>query len=797
MGRWSDRLNVRGLGGRVGRGLSTLMSRGTGASRSARPSRTGASRVAESARFFESLEARLVFAGTALPSLSDLESPNNTVVRFETSLGDVDIELFDAAAPITVQNFLNYTRTGRFDETFFHRSAWREDPGTVVQPGNQRPSDPSIPRFVVQGGGFAFDERQSPGLRNVTTDAPIIREVTGRSNVERTIAMARTNELTSATSQFFFNMADNSSTLDIGTASGGFTVFGRVIQGWSVVQTISNLNRWNLTNNASFTSNPSAAGAMAEVPVNTGYAGGAVTNSTLVTVVNAEVIKPANFAGFFSQVVASPDGFRSSSATETLKIFNPNTGSAAYQVVARYENGLRDDVISSGTLNAGAHLTIPVSSAADTSLNLVRSRVPYSLYVYSAVGSGVTTPAPLGASFERQDFNAYTAEEGLEVVNLATAPSSDFQTWRFPSVEQANQSRTFIVWQNLSDDPASIVVNFHGSAGQVVGVTFTTDAYRRGGLEVHSLPLLGGGTYSAVVTSSRPILAMLADWDVTTTGAAGASPAWSSFGIAGAARPVGFLPEVQRIPGFNTSISLFNNTEVTSVVTLSFIRPGQPTVDRVQVVFPQSRAEVSLETPGLGVNVGEVYAVRYQTNQIDAPITAGVVSLQFSGRNQPGTPSADGLSTVFSSRVGSSTLLTGGGIADPARFGSTLSETVSVFNPFTTGANGGTFSFNLRYHFNDGTTIDSQTFNPSPLTSTVVRTQDIAAVLAKINSGTQFRNYSISVVGSATGVTGAIGGIAQLTLVDTAIGRAFTTLGTPLGTLRDVNDSIFQTGTGS
>ena len=77
--------------------------------------------------FFGILESRQLFANTALPTLAMLENPNNAVVRFETSLGDVDVELFSTQAPITTANFLNYVNGGKYDETFFHRSA-QQDP---------------------------------------------------------------------------------------------------------------------------------------------------------------------------------------------------------------------------------------------------------------------------------------------------------------------------------------------------------------------------------------------------------------------------------------------------------------------------------------------------------------------------------------------------------------------------------------------------------------------------------------------------------------------------------------------
>ena len=106
-----------------------------------------------------------------------------TMVKFETSLGDFVIELFADKAPATVENFLRYVDDGHFDGTVFHRV---------------------IPGFVIQGGGMTEDMSQKP------TRKPIGNEATnGLKNLRGTLSMARTNDINSATSQFFVNLVDN------------------------------------------------------------------------------------------------------------------------------------------------------------------------------------------------------------------------------------------------------------------------------------------------------------------------------------------------------------------------------------------------------------------------------------------------------------------------------------------------------------------------------------------------------------------------------------------------------------
>jgi cyclophilin family peptidyl-prolyl cis-trans isomerase len=142
----------------------------------------------------------------------------NTVVRIETNFGPIDVRLFDDQTPVTVQNFLAYVNSGRYQDSIFHRS---------------------VPNFVIQAGGFVFNETTND-IDTIQTDAPIQNEFSPtRPNKRGTIAMAKTQDPDSATSQFFINLKDNPSLDDPGN-SGGFTIFGEVINdGMSVVDQIA------------------------------------------------------------------------------------------------------------------------------------------------------------------------------------------------------------------------------------------------------------------------------------------------------------------------------------------------------------------------------------------------------------------------------------------------------------------------------------------------------------------------------------------------------------------------------
>ena len=149
------------------------------------------------------------------------EPIKNPVVAMATSMGDIRIELDAEKAPITTKNFLEYVSEGYFDGLIFHRV---------------------IPGFMIQGGGF------DANLKQKGAKAPIKNEAAnGLKNLTGTIAMARTNVVDSATAQFFINVKDNDFLNHKSPSPDGFgyAVFGRVIEGLNVVQSIEKVRTGN------------------------------------------------------------------------------------------------------------------------------------------------------------------------------------------------------------------------------------------------------------------------------------------------------------------------------------------------------------------------------------------------------------------------------------------------------------------------------------------------------------------------------------------------------------------------
>jgi len=159
-------------------------------------------------------------AVATLAVIAAIEGPawaqsKNPVVIITTSLGDITLQLDQARAPLSVENFLAYVKAGHYDGTIFHRV---------------------IKDFMIQGGGMTPDMREKP------TRPPIKNEAAnGLKNERGTVAMARRPEVDSATSQFFINTGTKNSFLDHKVRDYGYAVFGRVVGGMDVVDKIQSV----------------------------------------------------------------------------------------------------------------------------------------------------------------------------------------------------------------------------------------------------------------------------------------------------------------------------------------------------------------------------------------------------------------------------------------------------------------------------------------------------------------------------------------------------------------------------
>ena len=159
-------------------------------------------------RLFAALLVTLALGAAVAPA-----AEKNPLVLIETSMGTIKAELFADKAPLSVKNFLDYANSGYYKDTIFHRV---------------------IPGFMAQGGGLTANLQPKPGNK-----PPIKNEAgNGLKNDRGTLAMARTGNPDSATSQFFINVVNNDGLNRPNPDGFGYAVFGRVIEGMDVVDKI-------------------------------------------------------------------------------------------------------------------------------------------------------------------------------------------------------------------------------------------------------------------------------------------------------------------------------------------------------------------------------------------------------------------------------------------------------------------------------------------------------------------------------------------------------------------------------
>lgn len=629
----------------------------------------------------DGLEARTLMASAPLPDIGSLQNVNNTVVRLQMNFGtvrdDIDIELFDSQAPITVANFLDYVRDGDFDKTFFHRSA-RNNDGTP---------------FVIQGGLARLEAPTTTGvfgenIETVPTDPAITNEfASNRSNVQRTVAMARVGgQVNSATSQFFVNLANNTF---LDTVDQGFTVFGRILddRSWAVVQQIAALDRRQL------------AAPYGELPVAAGFTGTNVTESQLVTIVDAEVIKPANVAEFYRFRYYYPEGFAGGTITEFLPIGNPGDVNLSYQVIARVETRearptgntdfwYRDKVIDTGSVDARTRAGFRVSSFGDPATNRVPSQgKPYAFEVWST--------HPVAATVSRYDFGFSTIEAMVGGRRSTTGLAGDRSdtTWAVADIRRGGTNRDFLVWQTTTDQPTTVTVRFIlGNGSSDITRTFPTEALRRGGLAINDVPGLPEGNISAVITSDRPIIVAHSHFKTSGADRGGTT----QIGLAGEGSRSGVLPlgNLNALGTINDQVSIVNPSTAGAIVTLIFqfdddtpdltISPGQT------IIGGGSRVTFNLNTvPSL---LGKRFSLRYSAGI--TPVYASVLHVE--NNDIAAAPMATTAAPIHDF---------GEGFINRDR--TDVLEQLAFYNPNDTSLRGRNIDANLtiRFGYTDGTVI--------------------------------------------------------------------------------------------
>ncbi len=294
-------------------------------------------------------------------------------VRVGTVTKTVDLALFDQQKPVTVANFLAYVNAGRYANNFFHRS---------------------VPGFVVQGGGFAWNS--SDAVQGVPAYAKILNEP-GISNLRGTVAMAKLgSDANSATSQWFVNLADNSANLD--AQNGGFTVFGRVLgDGMAVMDEVAALPRVN------------AGSPFDSLPLKD-YTGGSITRVCTVET-NAAPVATLSFTGS-----SGDPGLVGASISGSKLQLTPaadRTGSTTVSLIATDLEG------------ATAETTVSVDVWAPVSWHAENGADGEPAALVVTPGAGAVAANPLPVHFGDVDFGK-SASRTLSIRNEDQIPLKDF-----------------------------------------------------------------------------------------------------------------------------------------------------------------------------------------------------------------------------------------------------------------------------------------------------------------------------------------------------------------------------------
>jgi cyclophilin family peptidyl-prolyl cis-trans isomerase len=685
---------------------------------------------AASPALFEELEQRTVLYQTPmatgfvpLNAPTPLESRTDSIVRILTNVGAIDIELFEALAPTITANFRSYITSGKYDESFFH----------------------SLGNGVLQGGGYKYDDLT--GLSTIAPGAPVPNGFS-RSNLAQTLAMVPING-TQLTSQFIINLQDNTA---LNTQSGGFTVFAKVIQGWSIIQTIAGYTARNL--NQQLTG--SSTGPFGTVPTTPQYDPNiGPREATLVKIIDIETIKAPGAASYYGTQLSYPEGMRTATSTESIDLVNQDLSNTNYfQIIVHYESGDRDAVIFTGSMQPGARFTLKVNDAAQQNLNLVRTGVGYSIDILAT--------KHLGATFNHTD-NGAQLSEAFYMAPLI--PVGQFRGYQFGNAVKGPNDVSTLLVENLSGVNSVINVMVFPDGAFPIYTNITLKAFRRGTINLSQIPGLADGDFSVWTTSTEAFTAAVSHYKT------GSNEGSTSQGVQGQGRIKGALAGAILTTGGEAHVDVVY-TGSTSIVIVDFVitlsgAGGTLIPSPITLTQSQPRASLDLSTvPGLPRD--QYFSIQYSERQQVNPVSATY-------RSNIG---GDEVSTAF--QIASTTNVTfADGFTDPTiAAGGGMSETISVFNPYTSNA-GVTFSYQLLFHFSDGTAIfGGSVLGLNPLARRDHKATDFPNILSKIQSGSQFYHYSVEVVAAVFAFPQIpIGGVvAQLTRNENGIAQSVTTI---------------------
>jgi hypothetical protein len=387
-----------------------------------------------------------------------------------------------------------------------------------------------------------------------------------------------------------------------------------------------------------------------------------------------------------------PEGFASPTIDEFVPLVNTNTFDVNYTIIAHYEVGERDQVLSTGTIGANSRGGITITSRAEPGTAVVRQGVPYAIEVQST--------GQLGATMSHYDFGVTAGESFSERTS---------RLWTFAEANKNTvTNRDFLVFYNPSATNASLTVTLTYDDGSVVSFAQPVEAFRRGGINFEEdLRIPHQGRFSVRVDSDVAIVAAMTTFDIVNTRGG------AFLGNADGGSLESVIPRLTNGGGTDSAISLYNaNATGTSVtVTGTYYRADLPNLVRTITLGANTRRSFTLAE--LGVLSGQPIGLRFVAN---LPVTVNSVEFRNGDGNMPTTPTQ-----AF--RTG----IIGDAFVNPAVAGITYIEEIAVFNPTTVDVN-----VTITYLFTDGTT-GSTSINIAAGAYSFVQVDQDPIILNKVN----------------------------------------------------------------
>lgn len=617
----------------------------------------------------ESLEGRMLLGGDPFPDLGLLEHPDNPVVRMQTDRGPIFIELLQHEVPETVKRFLWRIHEFTNNQSFFHHL----EPGVRLDGATWVMSDEVSAQTLVPNG------------RRITEYPEVFRANTARTIAAKSIFTGNANQ--PSVESLVFNLADNTAV----HPSNDFKVFARVLDdaSWAIIEDIATLPVRSFTGAANIAAFDGAL--LTDVPVDEAYTSGdPVSSDIVVRSSDFALIRQSGAPDYYRHTVYSAEGFTGATINEFVPMVNPNNVDVHYEIRVRYEQGdgfygyLRDDLVTRGVIAANSRGGVTISTRNNWGAAEVIAGRGYAIEVVSTL--------PIGANFSHYDYGIATGESFVGTLDT---------TWFIGDVEKAEGIHDFLLWYNASPESATVTLTFTPDSGvPLAPITFSTEAFRRGGVNIGQHADIPAGLYSVTIQSTTPLIASVSHYedDELFEDREG----WGAVGQSGAPSTVGIVPIAYerggeiRADGDDVGFVFFNPGATSAEVSIEFYEPGSTTPlltnSAVATVAPGGRQRLLINSDNLP-DVPTLIAVIRSTE--------AVFSSQWYKRIE------DSYAAGVAVTAGT-TFHFAEGFIDPSRTGANaLQESLTIFNPMGTafGVADQAAALTITFRFIDGTSI--------------------------------------------------------------------------------------------